>query len=230
VVTAPDQSSTSFRTSVLLTMLLTAVALAAYIWALFNAQFSLLNALGIAGFCLLLLCPAFVAYQTVRLTLQMGTGVSVRDYVRASIRRVTSLLLIDALVAIPLVVFFSLYLQMALIGLLSDVYLCSTDCPPDAIIQPEIFLLEAITVLIVAVGLWGLNLLASILAAWLALHWQRAAPALSGTIVVLIVTIAVIYTVLGLTGVPQILQDVIVALLPYILTAAAWRWLAERTT
>src|SRR6476620_11101492 len=102
---APDDSTPTFRNQFTLSAGIAVTVVAIYLWALFTAQTSLLTTLGIVGFGLLLLCPAFVAYQTVRLTLQTGADVPVRDSIRLSLRRSTRLLLVDALVAVPVCVF-----------------------------------------------------------------------------------------------------------------------------
>ncbi|MEO8395547.1 MAG: hypothetical protein ABI700_21310 [Chloroflexota bacterium] len=227
---ATDQTSIHFRSRLILMVGFAVVLLTANIWALFNAQLSLINTLGIVSFGLLLLCPVLMAYQSVRLTLLMQTSDparSIRDCVQASLRRAASLLLLDALIAVPLFVFFGLYLQIAIANITMTVIDCfSTTCPPESIVHPENFIPQAIWVLPVVIGLWGLNLLASVLGASLAQRWRKAMPATSGTILALVVTVAIIYTLLNLTSLPPIPLDLAVAVLPYLLTWGAWRYLA----
>jgi hypothetical protein len=231
VVTAPNPTSANFRSRLILMVGFAVLLLAAYIWAIFNAQLSLISTLGIVSFSLLLLCPVLMAYQSVRLTLRLQTddpARSIRDCVRASLRRAASLLLLDALIAIPLSVLFSLYLQIAVSTITMSIVGCSgIDCSSASVIHPETFIPQAILVLLVVIGLWGLNLLAAVLGASLTRRWGKAMPATSGTILALIVTVAIIYTLLNLTALPQIPVDLVAAVLPYLLTWGAWHYLTS---
>jgi hypothetical protein len=233
VITAPNPISTHFRNRLLLMGGIAVALLAANIWAIFNAEIGLITTLGLVSFGLLLLCPLLMAYQSVRMTLEMEMDTptpSIRDCVQASLRRAASLLLLDALVVIPLCVLFSLYLQIAIADITMTVIDCfGTTCPPESIIHPENFTLQAILALLVVIGFWGLNLLALVLGASLAQRWSKVMPATSGTILALVVTVAIIYTLLNLTALPQIPVDLVAAVLPYLLTWGAWRYLASPT-
>ena len=231
----PSPFRTNFRLALIGIVVIAVIVLAIYVWSFLTAQVSILNLFGVGSFFLLMLCPIIVAFQAVRLTFNLQTecDVAFRDCVQASLRRSVGLFLIDALIAIPVFVLFSLFLQMEFAAFFSDAFACGIDnrCPPGAVVPLETFFPQVILVLIVALGLWGLNLLASVLGAWLALRWERVTPAVSGTIVALTVTVAVIYTLLSLIpNLPQVPIDLVIALLPYILTWAAWRSFAARTT
>ena len=222
--TVTGQPAINFRLRLILTAGFAVIVLALYVWAFFVAELNILNVFGIISFILLMLCPILVAFQTARLCLQAGTPDTVRDSVRLSLRHSAGLLLGDALVAVPVFTLLSLFLQMEFEAFFSDALFCGVDpCPPGAVIHTEKFIPQTILVLIVTLGLWGLNLLACVVSAALAQRWQRMTPVISGTILALVVTVAVIYTLLNIAGVPQIAVDLIAAVLPYLVTYGAWR-------
>ena len=223
MATVTRQPAANFR-RLILTAVSAVIVLALYVWAFFSVDLNILNIFGIVSFILLMLCPILVAHQTVRMCLQTETPGTVRDSVRASLRQSAGLLLGAALIAVPVFTLFSLFLHMEFEAFFGDAIMCGIDpCPPGAVVHTEHFIPQTILVLIVVIGLWGLNLLAAVLGASLAQRWRKAIPATSGTILALVVTVAVIYTLLNLSGVPQIPVDLVAALLPYLVTYGAWR-------
>ncbi|MBI1259147.1 MAG: hypothetical protein GC204_16885 [Chloroflexi bacterium] len=227
--TVSGQPAINFRLRLILTAGFAVIVLALYVWAFFAAESDILNLFGIISFILLMLCPILVAYQTVRLCLQAGTPDSVRDSVRLSLSHTAGLLLGDALIAVPIFTLLSLFLQIEFEAFFGDAIFCGVDpCLQGAVVHTENFIPQTILVLVVALGLWGLNLLACVIGAALALRWGKMMPATSGTILALVVTVAVIYAVLSISGIPQIALDLVATVLPYLLVYGAWRILATR--
>jgi hypothetical protein len=225
VITTPENFQPHrvvFNRSFVIILIVAATTLAIYVWALMHNLSEFLGWLGLASFAALLFLPVVIAYLTARTTIgavKTSTKVlSMNDYTALSMRRCAPLLTMDALIAIPVVVLFNFYFQMYFAAVFSRITCSYGPCnvSPQFTI-PDTLWQQTTLGFVAAMGLWGLNLLAIVVASRLALHWRHTVGATAGTVVLLVVTVAAMIFLPLWTDTQQPILVVIAALLPYVL-------------
>lgn len=209
--------------SLVIILIVAAVGIGVYVWALLRNLSQFITPFGLASVVALLFLPIVTAYLTARTTIREmkspTSPYSLKDYTELGLRRWHVLLTLDAVISIPVVVLYYVYLLLYVDALFSSLIVCTYDGPCNATAQftlPPDLGQQSILALIFAVGLWGVNILAVVLASGLVTRGHGMARATAETIVLLVLTVIAMIVLMLWAYSRQPILVAVAALLPYV--------------